>query len=240
VSTFVRFHPLFANQRYAGIAAEHAGLTVGWRLRDGDLFARMHRSHRNKCRKAQRAGVRVEVTEAPADLSAFARLYEETMRRQHASGFYFFPKVYWDFLAGPLAGGLVLFDARHDGEIVASALCLSANPWLHYHLSATRNIARELGASNLLLYEAAEWARGREFTVFHLGGGLAGREDSLFSFKCCFSPDDVLEFWVGKAVHDREAYLALSGQDELALDGFFPAYRVPGALSQTAGTPERR
>ena len=242
VSTFVRFHPLFANQRHAGpgIVTERAGLTVGWRLHEGDLFAPMHRSHRNKCRKAQRAGVEVEVTEAPTDLSAFVRLYGDTMRRQQASAFYFFPGRYWDFLAGPLSGGLVLFDALLDGEVVASALCLAARPWLHYHLSATLDAARELGASNLLLYEAAEWARRRGFTVFHLGGGLGGREDSLFSFKRCFSPDDVLEFWVGKAVHDTGAYLALSGHDALGFEGFFPAYRVPGALSQTAGTPERR
>lgn len=242
VSTFIRFHPLFANQRYAGpdVEAAPAGLTVGWRLHDGDLFAPMHRSHRNKCRKARRAGVRVDVTEAPSDLSAFARLYEQTMRRQQASGFYFFPDRYWESLAGPLARRLVLVEAVVDERVVASALCLASRPWLHYHLSATTDTARELGASNLLLYEAAEWARSRGFTVFHLGGGLGGREDSLFTFKRCFSPDDVLEFWTGKAVHDEAAYLALSGRAELDLDGYFPAYRVPGALSQTAGTPERR
>jgi hypothetical protein len=32
---------------------------------------------------------------------------------------------------------------------------------------------------------------------------------------------------VGKAVHDRAAYLRLAGAREIDWDGFFPAYRVP-------------
>jgi hypothetical protein len=234
VSTFVRFHPLFANHRYAAPSVHVAALgrTVGWQLRAGDLFAAMHRSHRNKCRKAQRAGVTVETTVAPAELSSFARLYRETMRRQQASDFYFFADEYWRAL-GRFRDRLVRADAFLDGEIVASALCLATQPWLHYHLSATQDAARDLGASNLLLYETAVWARSEGFDAFHLGGGVGGREDSLFSFKRCFSPDDLLDCRIGKAVHDRDAYLGLAKAAEIDFDGFFPAYRHPAATASS-------
>ena len=59
---------------------------------------------------------------------------------------------------------------------------------------------------------------------FHLGGGADGR-DSLFAFKERFSPEGRREFWVGKLVHDDEAYRRLSGGDEIDYNGFFPAYR---------------
>lgn len=234
VSSFVRFHPLFTNHLYAGPSVHIASLgsTVGWRLGDGDLFAAMHRSHRNKCRKAERAGVTVETTVAPADLTGFARLYEETMRRQQASKFYFFSDEYW-LLLGALGDRLVRTDALLGGEVVASALCLATRPWLHYHLSATQDSARDLGASNLLLYETALWARSEGFTAFHLGGGVGGREDSLFSFKRCFSPDDLLDCRIGKAVHDHDAYETLAGGAAVSLDGFFPVYRDPAATTSS-------
>lgn len=223
VSTFTRFHPLFENYR----DAPHASLsnpTVGWPL-DGDLLAGMHGKHRNVVRKAQKAGVAVDVTAAPHDLSAFAALYERTMERQGAAGYYFFPPEYWERLIA-LGGHLVRFDALCGGEVVASALCLRGARWLHYHLGATDDAARDLGASNLLLYTAAVWAQEQHLEEFHLGGGAGGKEDSLYAFKQRFSPRGRREFWVGKLVHDEDTYRRLSGQAEIDLDSFFPAYRA--------------
>ena len=221
VSTFIRFHPLFENYREAPHAT-YASQTVGWPL-EGDLLAGMHGKHRNVVRKAQRAGVTVDAVEAPTELDAFAALYEQTMRRQGASELYFFPPEYWERLRG-FGDRLVRFDAVADRTVVASALCLRGDRWLHYHLGATGDAARDLGASNLLLYGAALWGQGQSLYEFHLGGGTDGR-DSLFAFKQRFSPEGRREFWVGKLVHDEEAYRRLSGGAEIDYDGFFPAYR---------------
>ena len=227
VTSFVRFHPLFANHRQAppGFRVELLSPTIGWRL-DGerDLLAAMHSKHRNVVRKASAAGVTVSPVAGPGDLAPFVELYEETMRRQDAAPFYFFPPAYWERLTR-LGEHLVVFDAVLERELVASALCLATRPWLHYHLSATSDRARTTGASNLVLFEAARWAQARGFTCFHLGGGLGGRQDSLYEFKRRFDPEGTLEAAVGKAVHDPERYAALAG--DAGLDGFFPAYRRP-------------
>jgi Acetyltransferase (GNAT) domain len=242
VSTFVRFHPLFANHRYAGprLHLAYGGPTIGWPLADRErLLAGMDGKHRNSCRKALRSGVRVEAARAPADVSGFVGLYESTMRRREAADFYFFPPRYWEQLTR-LGDRLVRFDALLEGEVVASALCLVGERWLHYHLAATRDEARALGASNLLLLKAAGWGWKQGLETFHLGGGAGTREDSLFGFKRRFTAEPALEFWVGRAVHDEHAYRRLTGEAEISWDGFFPAYRVPGALSHTAGTPRSR
>jgi hypothetical protein len=224
VSTFTRFHPLFEN--YRGVAgASYVSPTVGWPL-DGDLLAGMHGKHRNVVRKAQNADVVVSVEDG---LSGFAELYEQTMKRQQAAAYYFFPATYWQQLAA-LGDRLVRFDAVANGEVVASALCLRGDRWLHYHLGATADTARDLGASNLLLFSAAIWGQEQQLEEFHLGGGARAKEDSLYAFKQRFSPEGRREFWVGKLVHDEDAYRRLSGGAEIDLDGFFPAYRAPRSL----------
>jgi len=227
VSTFIRFHPLFANHAYAGpqVTVEALGDTVGWRLQGHDLLAGMHRSHRNKCRKAERSGVVVEAVEAPADLSQFVALWQATMERVGAADFYFFPPPYWELLSTGLREHLVRFDAKLEDELVASALCFATAPWLHYHLGATSDRAREVGASNLVLYGAARWGAERGLERFHLGGGVGGRADSLQAFKLDFDPDGALEMRIGKIVHDPGFYEELSGRDPADLGGFFPAYR---------------
>jgi serine/alanine adding enzyme len=230
VTSFIRFHPLFGNQRYAGpdVRVEQLVGTVGWRLGLSDIFAGMHGTHRTACRKAERAGVSISVSEAPDGLSAFASLYELTMRRVRADTFYIFTSAYWEALVARLRERIVVFDAEEGGEVVASALCFATPPWLHYHLGATGDRGRRLGASNLLLYEAALWARDRGYERFHLGGGAGGRDDSLLSFKRRFDEGGLLESAVGKAVHDPAAYRSLTGRAEGDFGGYFPAYREAG------------
>src|SRR5919202_2528432 len=165
----------------------------------------MHPKHRNKVRKAENAGVVVELRESPADLDAFAALYEDTMRRLEASVFYVFSPEYWSALTERLRERIVVAEARfRDGELAASALFLAARPWLHYHLSGTTERGRNAAAANLIVYEAARWASERGFSDLHLGGGYGGREDSLFEFKLRFAPSGRREAAVGKAVHDAD------------------------------------
>jgi serine/alanine adding enzyme len=228
LTTVIRFHSLFANQRYAGpgVKLERHADTTGWRLDLPDLFAGMDGSHRTSCRKALKHGVTVRISPVPEGLSEFRALYEETMRRLNAGDFYLFPQAYWDSLAGPLREKLVLADALEDGEVIASALCLATRPWLHYHLSAASERGRTIGAANLVLYRTAKWARAQGYERFHLGGGAGGRDDSLAAFKRRFDPGGGLEWWVGKAVHDADAYRELTGRESDDLSGFFPAYRA--------------
>jgi serine/alanine adding enzyme len=216
VTTFTWFHPRFANHRYARFHVEPRAGTVAWRL-EGDLFEGLHRHHRRAARKAEAAGIETRVTVAPADLEPFAYLYERTMAEKGATGFYYFPDEYWRALAN--RDWLVLFEVLQDGELKAGLLGLASPPWLHYHLGASE---RSGGANNLLFLKAARWAQANGYERFHLGGGVAGADDSLLEFKLRFDPGGLIESAVGKAIHDEDAYRKLGGE---GFDGFFPAYR---------------
>lgn len=233
VATFARFHPVLGNQRLAEGRwhLEHIGHSIGWRLeghtRD-ELVGGMDPHHRRVLRKAERAGIEVTVDERPSDLVAFVSLYEETMRRRNASSFYFFREAYWEHLVGALGTALVRADARAGGELVASIVCFASQPLLHYHLGASSERGQELGANHLLFGDTAAWAAEQGFSRFHLGGGVGGFEDSLYGFKRRFDQGGALPAFLGKAVHDTDAYRALSGDDEIDYAGYFPAYRRAG------------
>jgi hypothetical protein len=228
IASFMRFHPLLENHRRAGpeFVVERLGTTIAWRLeRALDPFDGMHSAHRNSARKAERAGVEVTAVEGPSDLGEFVEAYEATMTRAGASPFYFFEHEYWRRLETSLRSRLVRFDARLEGELVASALCLASPPWMHYHFGATSELGRSSGAGNLALVEAARWGQAREFELFHLGGGVGGEEDALFRFKERFYEAGRKDAYIGKVVHDDDAYVALAGRAGSDLSGFFPAYR---------------
>jgi hypothetical protein len=155
------------------------------------------------------------------------------MERREAAGFYFFPPEYWRALESrPSDVGVhlhlhlhppthvVLFEAGED----AALLCLASPPWLHYHLGASSEAGRKLGASTLLFLEAARWAQELGYTRFHLGGGVGGARDSLYEFKLRFDPGGEVEAAIGKAIHDEGAYRKLAGP-RAGRDGYFPAYR---------------
>jgi serine/alanine adding enzyme len=232
VSTFARFHPVLGNHRLAEGRwhLEHVGHSVVWQVEgrdEGALLAGMDAHHRRAVRKALGRDLTVTVERAPEDVSAFVSLYEETMRRREASAFYFFPAAYWRHLTGPLGSALVRADAREGDDLVASILCLASPPLLHYHLGASSEHGQALAANHLLFWRTAAWAAERGYARFHLGGGVGGYEDSLYEFKRRFDPEGTLPAYLGKAVHDEDAYRRLAGVHEVDYAGYFPAYRRP-------------
>lgn len=231
VTTFLRLHPLLANTGLVPPRAElvEAGRTVAWDTSPGRALAQaMHRHHRRAARQADRAGLEVTVRERPPSLEEFRDLYVTTMDRQRAGSWFYFPEAYWDSLCGD-DGALepVLVEGRLDGVLVAALLCFADGPWLHYHLGASADAARSIGASQGCFLAAAEYAQGRGLTGFHLGGGLGGDPSSpLFEFKQRYDPTSVpLPFTVARLVHDRVGYRRLAGSDSTA--GFFPPWRRP-------------
>ena len=85
----------------------------------------------------------------------------------------------------------------------------------------------------ILLDDIREWATQRGLQTFHLGGGLGGREDSLFEFERRFSPI-THTFRTGRWVLNTGVYreLAANHRDDLIergcstdLPDYFPIYR---------------
>lgn len=226
VASFVRYHPVIGNHRLGPKrTVAQAGQTVLWNIQQTDLLESMHAHHRRAVRKADRSGIEVRAVLGPRNLQSFRMLYERTMRRQGARAFYLFPEVYWKLLRGRCSEHLLLLEAVMDEAVVAAILCLVSPPYLHYHLGASDDAGRLVGASNRLFLAAAQWGQERGLIAFHLGGGVGGASDSsLFVFKQRFDPTgNPLDFHVGRWVHDPARYRELSS---VVTDAdYFPPWR---------------
>jgi hypothetical protein len=224
VSSFVVLHPLYRNAA-PGFRATELGGTIAWPLGVPDLVGAMHKHHRRVVRRALAAGAELAVERDPADLTEFVAAYEQTMRRNGAAPFYFFPPAYWEALRRGVR--LVRVAVRREGELLASVLGMGEPPWLHYHLGAGTEAGRGTGASHLALLGLAQWGAEHGYELLHLGGGVGGRADSLLEYKRRFAPDGWVPSRIAKAVHDEPAYLSLARAEAVDWDGFFPAYREP-------------
>ena len=186
VAEFVRFHPLADNHLlYPGFIREDRPV-VSLDLRAADLIPTYAVRGRNTLRKAQRAGLAATWEDLPAFQDEFAALYRDAMQRIGATDYYLFGTEYFQSLCG-LPGTHVL-SIRLAGRVLAAAVFLFGPDVMEYHLSATTPEGRSLGATNLLLHEAACAGKARGLTAFYLGGGTDSCPDNpLLRFKESFA-----------------------------------------------------
>lgn len=229
VTEFVRLHPFLKNHEPLSEAAEEvrkSGIVIYIDLTAGEdiIWKNMKKANRNSIARAKRENVEVYRTESSADIDEFAEMYNETMDRRNARKIYYFPREFYHLLFEKLGENVSLFLARHEGQIVSGSLFLSRGSYSHYFLSGTRQEAHSPGATNLLLYEAAIWAKKQGYTVFNLGGGYAVN-DSLFRFKASFS-EATADFFKYSKVHDESKYQELCE----AIDKYDSKHKPHGML----------
>lgn len=216
VAEFIRLHPLLRNERWLDSEIEviYDRETISLDLTNFNALdpaaLPFDKMARYMLRRAERSGVRVERRDPRADFDKFVALYRETMRRINADEYYFFDEHYFRGLRELVAESGWLLAATLDEEWAAAALFLKGTGYLHYHLSATRAEPRLPGATNLLLYTAAQMGSASEsLTTLHLGGGTTSLpDDSLLKFKRSMG-NQAHAFHIGRRVHHPTMYAAV-------------------------------
>jgi hypothetical protein len=205
---FLRFHPLLDNAVNYGGECHDDRDTVWIDLAQADLLASYEVRARTAVRKAEKQGAQFSMRPFTAgDVDNFVAFYHAGMRAIGAAPFYFFEHGYFAALARWPQVQLGI--AARDGEWLSAGLFLAGGDTLEYHLAASSEAGKKLGATNLLLHGAATAAQAAGLRRFYLGGGTDARPDNplLFfkqGFSCLRAP-----FRIGRAVLDQERYAAL-------------------------------
>ncbi|HOO29186.1 MAG TPA: peptidoglycan bridge formation glycyltransferase FemA/FemB family protein, partial [Lachnospiraceae bacterium] len=158
ITQFDRFHPLLDNHHFFEGYSELYKIrkTVHIDLKDEDtIWSGMDPKCRNMIRKAEKNLVEIVLDDEKETLSEFTRLYQGTMQRNGTSDYYFFSDKFFSDTISNLGENIMIANARFDNRIIASALFMKSENYLHYHFSGSDPEYRNLQANSLLLYKAA-------------------------------------------------------------------------------------
>ena len=229
VSEFIRFYPILKNwagfENLFDIIYLNDVVVLDLTQDYEDIWSNMAKNTRYYTKKAIKEFEKIIIAEKPSDkeINDFVSLYYETMDKNNASEKYYFSsefiKNHYNF------GNLLIYCMNKENIIGSSAMFLTGNQILHYHLSAT-NYNFKNPPSRAVLWGAIEWAKERSLKYFYFGGGRA-KNDSLFNFKKGFSKT-YLPFYIGKIMFDSKIYEVLTSLNSLTKENkdFFPLYRV--------------
>jgi hypothetical protein len=236
VTAFFRLHPLLPLNlqvlgKFGQLAKHGQTVYVDLSKSADDIWRQTRANHRRDIRKLDRLGFRVALDDWSL-FEAFLRLYDMTMRRVGARPDYLFSREYFQELRATLGSHLHLCTVLSKEDEVASAgTYVDWDGIVQFHLAGNETKYLSLAPSKLMQHFMCGWAKETSNSVFHLGGGVGGVEDSLFEFKAGFSKQRA-DFFTYRIVLDEEKNALLSRAAEAQMKDardvapdFFPVYR---------------
>ena len=242
VSAFFRLHPLLSRHTSALCVAGEVvpnGDTVyiDLGLSEEEIWKQTRSGHRSEINQSLRRGFQVSMyaldspDELDVPLRTFSQFYSQTMQRLNAADSYRYDYAYFLALKQMLGERLFLAEVSIDAEPACSALFVETNGIVQYHLSGVGEKYVQAHPTKMMLHQVCKWARERGNRYLHLGGGLGGRADSLFTFKTGFSRTTT-PFQTWRMIVNPARYASLvvewearTGHAASTMDTYFPAYR---------------
>lgn len=235
VCEFVRFH-LFDNtdvrQNYYGqTRAALKNVVVPTDRTYETVWMDYEHKVRKNVNKAKENGLRVIVERNLDHLSDFLRIYYNTMDRNEASRYFYFPRTFFEKIAEYLPNNYVYFHVLKDDIVISTELVLLSECYAYSFLGGTDKEYYAMRPNDFLKDAVIQMCIEEGKKCFVLGGGY-GAEDGIYRYKRSFTKSEDVPFYVGSTVFDREAYdrlteLRMQQQDPPAADDlFFPLYRA--------------
>lgn len=229
VSVFSRLNP-FINQsvllnKIGGVRANGKTVCIDLTQSLDDQRAQYEKRLQRQIRQLRKRKYVVKHADTQEQIHLFTRMYTENMVRLGAHQSYFFNEDYFTSLLKSSEFDCNLMLIYDGDEMICGAIVMWVDKIIRNHLSATSGSHVHLSPSKLLTEEISLFARTIGLEYLHLGGGLGGKEDSLFKFKSSFS-NHLLEDNIWCFIADEHAYNQLVKEKNIKADrGYFPLYR---------------
>ncbi|WP_019230344.1 GNAT family N-acetyltransferase [Sedimentibacter sp. B4] len=231
VSEFVRFH-LFGEYRsiFNGTVESYTNNVVrSLDLDIDDMLMDFEHKVRKNLKKANKAGLKIEIDESGERIEEFLDIYYGTMDRNDAKSNFFFPESFFKTI-NEMINNFVYVHVIHEEKIISTELVLFGSENCYSFLGGTKSDYFYLRPNDFLKFEIIKWAKNKGLKKFILGGGY-GEDDGIFRYKKSFSPNGIHKFYIGKRIFDKEKYRELikirnSNQNFDKDTNYFPQYRV--------------
>lgn len=233
VCIFARLHPFINQQQIlqniGGLQPNGSTLYIDLTESAEEQRDKYDKRLARQIRKLREKGYIIKELDTAADVTSFTQMYWENMKRLNASAHYYFDEQYFTNILNADCFENKLIGIYNGDELICGALLLISGEIIRNHLSATSPFYLKESPSKLLTDEISVIGRRLGKKFFHLGGGLRGKEDSLFEFKSHFSKLQLTD-WIWCYISDDAAYnsLVLSRGNEVEeQQNYFPLYRKP-------------
>ncbi|MBD3279320.1 MAG: peptidoglycan bridge formation glycyltransferase FemA/FemB family protein [Candidatus Pacebacteria bacterium] len=135
------------------------------------LFANLASKTRYNVRLARKKGVQIFENTSKQGMNQYLEILQETIKRQ---GFYAHTPEYFQTMWQELgdSGMLRIFHAVYQNNILASWVMFLFNNVLYYPYGASRNMHREVMASNLMMWEMIRFGKEQNCTKLDMWGSL--------------------------------------------------------------------
>ena len=231
ICVFSRLHP-FLNQQY--LLENIGGLKENGKTIYMDLTIPLEEQKKKyekrlsrQIKKLRQSGYLIKEADSQDQIKMFTDIYWKNMDRLNASSNYYFDEQYFTNLLNNTTLESKLILIYNGSELICGAIILLSNEVIRNHLSATAADYLKESPSKLMTDEISMIGRRTGKKVFHLGGGVGGKEDNLFKFKRHFS-DLLINDTLWCYIANKEVYNALVEMrvsDEDVNSEFFPLYR---------------
>jgi hypothetical protein len=231
VCIFSRLHP-FLNQHsllnnFGGLRENGTTLYMDLSLSIEDQRNKYEKRLSRQIRKLREKGYVIMDDNSVEGIKNFTDMYWKNMDRVSASSHYYFDEQYFANLLNMEGFENKLILIYNGEELICGALLLLSDNIIRNHLSATSPEYLKESPSKLLTDEISVIGRRLGKKIFHLGGGVSGKEDSLFTFKRYFSDLRVKDY-IWCYINDDLVYNDLVLKAGAKVDDesfFFPLYR---------------
>ena len=208
-SAFLRLHPILSDnflENFPPNSLTDNGETVSIDLSlDTDkIWAQTRRGHQSTINKCKRLGLTARTVNFAEYLDEFLAIYKETMDRLQAKDSYYFDRDYFTDLL-KLGDHLHLVIVESESQIICASLFFEYCGIVQAHLGGTKTEFLKQSPFNLLLHHARLWAKERGNKYLHIGGGVGGNKDKLFTFKSGFSKQRH-QFFTMRLIIDEAKY----------------------------------
>ncbi|HKG05956.1 MAG TPA: GNAT family N-acetyltransferase [Pedobacter sp.] len=189
--------------------------------------SKYHKRLSRQIRQLYKADYIIREASSSEEIRDFTEIYHENMDRLGASPAYYFDEQYFKDLLKNDQFQCKLILVYEKTQLICGAVIFLSKTIVRNHLSATSATHLNESPSKMLTDYISIIGRDASANVFHLGGGVGGRRDSLFTFKSYFS-DQEIEDRIWCYINDKKTYDALVQEYSNNLadsTGYFPAYR---------------
>lgn len=231
VCVFSRLHPILHQdtllQHLGGLQDDGKTVAIDLSIPHEEQVRNYRRAIRMKINQLRKKGFTVREATCTSELKEFVRIYTENMIKVNASESYFFDESYFSNLLNAEDFQSKLLLAYYENKITSGIIVTCSHNIMQTHLAATSNKFLHEAPMKLLFDEASIFGRDLGMKYLHLGGGVGGKEDSLFVFKSGFS-NLFFDFKTWRYVANQPVYNQLVEEkckNKELTNVIFPLYR---------------